>query len=202
VTKPVLMEPDRDMLHDGSQVPLDSIETYTGKYVSLSDPQLDQISIDDIARSLAVQCRFCGHCKAHYSIAEHSVHVHDQVMRKYGKGGISYAALMHDAAEAYLGDVTRPLKALLPDYKTLEARMQGKICERFGVPLAEIINKIVKVYDDMVTRAEAFQLMPSQGVHWGISATKVVAVPIRCYRPNKAAILFLKAFNQYYDEAA
>src|SRR5579872_2947230 len=81
------------------------IQTASGLEFPLFEPRLDAINIEDIAHGLSMICRFTGQCARFYSVAEHSVHVSHLVPREDAAWG-----LLHDAAEAYLGDVASPLK--------------------------------------------------------------------------------------------
>ena len=102
--------------------------TASGRRVFVTDPDPEAICIEDIAHALSHLCRFGGHCDRFYSVAQHSVlvslHVPQQLER---------SALLHDAAEAYIGDVIRPLKQELTTYKSIEARWESAIAHRFGV---------------------------------------------------------------------
>jgi hypothetical protein len=104
------------------------IQTYTGKAFDLFDPQPDQIDIRDIAHALGFVCRFGGHSHAHYSVAEHSIHVANLVPAEFALAG-----LLHDAAEAYIGDMVRPLKLEMPAYQTLDDTVTEAIFQKFGI---------------------------------------------------------------------
>lgn len=106
---------------------LTAIRTRSGRLVDLANPRVDDIDINDVAWSLARLCRFTGHTSEHYSIAQHSVGVSRVAEPRWG--------LLHDATEAYLGDVSRPLKLLLPDYRALEDRWLGVVAARFSLAL-------------------------------------------------------------------
>lgn len=123
--------------------------TASGKRLFLLSPDPEAISLFDIAHASANICRFGGHTKYHYSVAQHAVLVSELVelqpavsafagrqvlpiLRKY--------ALLHDATEAFLGDVIRPLKRLLPDYRKLERDWDVAICKRFGLLPLEDTN--------------------------------------------------------------
>lgn len=95
------------------------ILTYTGLHFPLLKPEYFHFNILDIAHALSQLCRFTGHTSSFYSVAQHSVMVASLVPADQ-----ALAALMHDAAEAYLGDVSSPLKALLPDYKLIETNVE------------------------------------------------------------------------------
>lgn len=106
------------------------IQTYTGKKFDFISPHPSMIDIKDIAHALSNQCRFNGHCRQFYSVAEHSVYVAQEVMKTHPHLGL--AALMHDAAEAYVGDMVSPLKAILPEFKVIEDKVDKVIADRFG----------------------------------------------------------------------
>ncbi|MDP3133715.1 MAG: phosphohydrolase, partial [Burkholderiaceae bacterium] len=92
------------------------ISTFKGNRFYPAEPRIDGIDIEDIAHGLAYQCRFNGQTSAFYSVAQHSLMVADLV-----PPALRRAALLHDAAEAYLGDMVKPLKALVPDFGHIEA---------------------------------------------------------------------------------
>jgi hypothetical protein len=104
--------------------------TASGRRVHVLDPDPSLIHVDDIAHALAHVCRFGGHVREFYSVAQHSVLVSELVPEEHALLG-----LMHDATEAYLGDVIRPLKRLLPAYSEIEAIWEAAIAQRFGLPL-------------------------------------------------------------------
>jgi hypothetical protein len=140
------------------------IETFTGKHFSLINPQPDQICIEDIAHALARICRFTGHCSRFYSVAAHSVWCADYAKWRERSRGDQFAVLMHDAAEAYVGDINKPLKNLLGDaIKEIEGRVQHAIAEKFG------FEKVDYYREDMVALStEASALMASGGEWWGL----------------------------------
>ena len=134
------------------------IETRTGKRVSVENPLPDQFDIKDIAYALSNTCRFNGHCSGFYSVAEHSVAVAVRLPAE-----LRLAGLLHDATEAYLGDIPSPIKQFLPDYKLIEARFEGAIEEAFGVA---INDPQIKAADIDALFTEAHFLIPSQGKDW------------------------------------
>jgi len=113
-----------------------SIETYSGIHVTPLDPKPEMIRLEDIAHALSQQCRFAGHCKKFYSVAEHCVHVSHLVPMDFRRH-----ALLHDAAEAYLMDIPRPLKKhlcfMIQDkpisYRFMEDRLMEIIAAHFGM---------------------------------------------------------------------
>lgn len=122
--------------------------TFTGRKVYVHDPDPNEIVIEDIAHALSNLCRFGGHTRRFYSVAEHSVLVSRLVSRR-GQPGNSYIkrALLHDASEAYLGDVIRPLKTSLHEYKAIELKWEAAIAVRFELPADEDGDRVVKAAD-------------------------------------------------------
>ncbi|RUR87587.1 hypothetical protein PB16LOC_04377 [Pectobacterium versatile] len=106
------------------------ISTYTGRHFNYADPNLDSICLLDIAHSLSQINRFFGHTNWPYSVAQHSVGASYIVPQEF-----ALEALMHDAHEAYVNDMTSPLKHMLPDYKSIETRIEQLVRLKFGLPL-------------------------------------------------------------------
>ncbi|WP_282412219.1 phosphohydrolase [Pseudomonas sp. PS01299] len=135
------------------------ILTHSGIQFNLLNPTAAMISPRDIAHALANLCRFNGHTREHYSVAQHSLIVCDLVPTKH-----QLSALIHDATEAYLGDMTRPLKALMPEYRDVEQRVWHAICDRFNIPLG-LPDSVLRA--DMVALAtERRDLMPHHPGEW------------------------------------
>ncbi len=111
------------------------LQTYTGRAFYPLDPDPDSIVIEDIAHALSLQCRFTGHVRTFYSVGEHSVRLSLIVPMADRLWG-----LMHDASEAYMVDLARPIKRhseLGTIYKQIEAGLMRAICQRFGLPPQE-----------------------------------------------------------------
>lgn len=143
------------------------IETYSGRFIDPLDPSPAALSLDDIAHALANICRFQGHTRRHYSVAEHSLYVAD-LLSLWGHGSPTIlAGLMHDASEAYIADLTSPLKddPFGMAFRGAEHRLMECIASRFdfGWPLA----KPVKEADHVLLWCEADVLLPSCGTTWG-----------------------------------
>jgi len=105
-----------------------NILTISGRYFDLQHPDHSIIDIRDIAHALSHLCRFTGHTHSFYSVAQHSV-----LVSRFVPEHLALEGLLHDASEAYLGDVSSPLKALLPDYRKLEEKTQQAIAEKFNL---------------------------------------------------------------------
>ena len=141
----------------------DWIQTYRGERFYPFDPREEEIHIEDIVHALALTCRFNGHCRVFYSVAEHSVRV-----SQLCPPGQELAGLLHDAAEAYLADIPRPVKwgPGMEAYRRTETALQAAINHRFGLPGA--IPKAVRASDDLLLATEARDLMGVQerGIYW------------------------------------
>jgi len=162
----------------------------SGAYFDLLDPHGSTFTIEDIAHGLANTCRFAGQCREFYSVAEHSWHASFLVPVEY-----RLRALMHDAAEAFIGDVTRPLKSLLPDYKMIERNVEDAIQARFGTGDWNI--EPIKRADLQMLRAEQLALMPNNGDRWAcLDEVEVADVNLRCWSPPYAR----EAFRRRFDE--
>ena len=108
------------------------IGTYTGKHFYPLDPKAEDICIEDIAHSLSNLCRFNGHTKRFYSVAQHSLNV-ERFIKKLSWGErLRLYGLMHDFAEAYIGDMTTPYKVTFGHLVTdTEKEIMNKVYERF-----------------------------------------------------------------------
>jgi len=115
---------------DVLSVQLNQILTRSGRRVSILEPKTEEIDIDDIAWGLSSICRYSGHTSQFYSVAQHSVFVSLMVPQE---GDLPLWGLLHDAAEAYIGDVVAPLKILLPRYRNIEDNLERTIYESFGL---------------------------------------------------------------------
>lgn len=104
------------------------LRTFTGMVINVFDPKPEDICIEDIAHALSNICRFNGHSAKFYSVAEHCIRCADAIENPRNR----MAALMHDAAEAYIGDVPTPIKRMLSDVYKYEYRLMEVIAEKFG----------------------------------------------------------------------
>ncbi|PKM30207.1 MAG: phosphohydrolase [Gammaproteobacteria bacterium HGW-Gammaproteobacteria-11] len=135
------------------------ILTATGKRIDLLRPDPSMICAEDIAHSLSRLCRFNGHTAPHYSVAEHSLRVAAIVPEQY-----QLDALLHDATEAYVGDMTRPLKQLMPKYQDIEHGIWLAICQRFN--LNPVLPSCVREADMIMLATERRDLMPHHPDEW------------------------------------
>lgn len=166
-----------------------TIKLVGGGYFDFEDPYNSDFSIDDIAHALANICRYTGHCNTFYSVAQHSVLVSWVVPELY-----AFAGLMHDAAEAFVGDVSKPLKNLLPDYKVIEKRVESAVFARFGLP--EKIPQCVKDADLVLLRTEQRDLMGAGHHDWALTRGLLpLSGRIVPMAPREAKALFLDRYR-------
>lgn len=132
-----------------------SIQLVSGPLFSFWGHSLESIRIEDIAHALSNICRFTGHTREFYSVAQHSVLVALQVPREH-----QLAALLHDAPEAYINDMSRPVKYMegMEGYKRLEQRIWCSVAWKFGLPLE--LDRSIKIADNRMLFTEKRDLLP------------------------------------------
>ncbi|MEC5321322.1 HD family hydrolase [Brenneria populi subsp. brevivirga] len=166
------------------------ISTYTGRHFNYTDPNLDSICLLDIAHSLSQINRFCGHTNWPYSVAQHSVGASYIVPQEF-----ALEALMHDAHEAYVNDMMSPLKHMLPDYKSVETRIEQMVRLKFDLPLQT--SPEVKHADLVMLATEKEALLHANSGEWpllnGIEPSNHIIVPIS---PTEAKQQFISRFHE------
>lgn len=165
------------------------ILTFTGKYFNFLNPTFDMIDIEDISRGLSKTCRFNGQCNQYYSVAQHSVIASFHVPQQY-----QFQTLMHDASEAYLGDVVTTLKQLLLDYQKIEANVESVIFRKYGLP--EELNPFVKRIDYKMFEIEFDELMIPQVYNTGLESGIKID---ECWDHEKSYQEFMTRFNELYN---
>lgn len=173
---------------------MSNIQLSSGGYLNLLSPKVSDIHIEDIAHGLSNICRFNGQTEHFYSVAQHSVFV-----SYFVPPHLQLQALLHDASEAYIGDVSSPLKALLPENVMIEKRMETVISKRFYLP--EFKSSSVKTADILALVTEKHDLMPKNINDFVLFPLLSKMVPdgekLVCLPPQKAKELFLNAFLIY-----
>jgi len=165
-----------------------NMQLRSGRPFFLADPLPEDIEIRDIAAALSKICRFGGHTKEFYSVAEHSVYVSLLVPENLALYG-----LLHDAAEAYMGDAIRPLKREFPQITEFEQNIWLAIAARYGLP-NELPDE-VKLADDIILAEEKIKVMSKpDGTVWGeLPEPSTIMADFR-FTPYQAEIMFMSRF--------
>lgn len=128
---------------------MSEILTYTKKMFDPLNPNPELIDIRDIAHALSQLCRANGHYGEFYSVCQHSLDCCAEAAARGENVRIQLACLLHDASEAYLSDVTRPVKAMMPLYLEMEAPLQEAVWNQYLIqPLTDEERRIVFEIDD------------------------------------------------------
>lgn len=169
------------------------IETYSGVKIEFLNPSLDTINIEDIAHALAHQCRFNGHTKQFYSVAEHSVNCSFLVDKEY-----QLQALLHDASEAYITDIASPVKQYLSNYKELEKVVMEAIAKKYNFEWP--MSKQTSLADLTMLSDEAYLLMSGKGNNYNmwddIPRPERKFTSLHCWTPLTAKSMFLARFSE------
>ncbi len=178
----------------------DWLQTFTGKKFFPLEPRIEDICIEDIAHSLSMQCRFAGHSKRFYSVAQHCNAMvncwfsapEDKELAKY--------ALLHDASEAYLSDIPRPLK-YLPEfqfYRDAEKVLSEMIYVRFGLNPVE--PEAIKRADWELLCEEAMSPRIMSPLHPDWSARCDPLINFMPVSPERAEEIYLEKFEQLFNK--
>ena len=174
---------------------MSEIMTYTKKMFDPLQPNAELIDIEDIAHALSMLCRANGHFKSFYSVTQHSINCMKEAEARGYSDRIQLACLLHDASEAYLSDVTRPVKAELPRYKEIEAPLQEMIWNKWlDEPLST--QELIQVFqiDDAILAHEFLNLMGEKITE---QIPEICSVPQFAFTGfNACKQQFLRLFNQ------
>ncbi|MBE2320808.1 HD family hydrolase [Solirubrobacter sp. CPCC 204708] len=171
------------------------LQTVSGRFVNPFDPDPEQLDPHDIARALANVCRFGGHCRPFYSVAQHSVIVSELVEARGGDVEDVFAALMHDASEAYLGDMPHPIKHRSPlgaAFKEAEGHLEGVLRERFAiksdVPDIKRVDRALLATERRTLSGESWDWPELEGV-------EALDLELVAWPPDEAERAFLARFD-------
>lgn len=168
------------------------MHTWSGRRFFPLDPRPDEVFIEDIAHALSNQCRFNGHTTIFYSVAEHCYHCSKQVPPEF-----ALEALLHDAAEAYIGDIIRPLK-LVPSikdvYTPIEQAVERVIAQKFK--LVYPWSAWVKKADEMMVTAEMDQIIEASNKGHLHDSSETADCTVYGFTPRTAYNLFMDRFHQ------
>lgn len=169
------------------------MQTVTGRQFYPLDPRTEDIDPADIAHALSLLCRYNGHVDRFYSVAEHCVLLSQAV-----SPGNALWALLHDATEAYIGDMVRPLKRHIGQYQMIEARLMFVIAERFSLPgtglMKGAIPDEVKEADSRILLDERTALMSATRHAWEVDGLTPLGVVVHGWQPDQAEREYLSRF--------
>jgi hypothetical protein len=181
----------------------DWMQTFTGRKFYPMSPSAEDVDPVDIAHALSLQCRYNGHVDRFYSVAEHCV-----LLSRYAEGQgadvlLQLELLLHDAIEAYVGDMVRPLKVNQPEFRAAEARVATAIAERFGTIEhadtvdGEVVDSlVVKQLDTRILLDERSALMANTVHAWGVDSLEPLGVTIDGWTPAWAEREYLTCLEK------
>ena len=181
------------------------IQLYNSEYFDFIKTTYHNISIETIAHSLSMQCRYNGHCNSFYSVGEHSVLVSDRVYElSNGDALCSLYALLHDASEAIICDIPRPLKTLhshdMSWYREEEDNIQHNLIVQFiGNFGFSVAKKFTKQADFELLATEKKQIMSEAPLDWGY-LPEPLDIGIECLDPSTVKQVFLDKYAMYKDK--
>lgn len=168
---------------------LPEIQLRSGVYFNFDRPEECEFTIEDVAHALGNLCRFNGHCSRFYSVAQHSVYC-----SRYAPEGFELEALLHDAGEAFYGDVATPLKRQLPEFRALMRRVDAAVHARLGIPVE--MSPEVRDIDLRMLAAEREQLMPKTGRAWeALAGVTPISLFIEDWEPRLAGAYYLTRYG-------
>jgi uncharacterized protein len=181
---------------DAPPAPGPYLQTVSGRWVNPFDPDPQQLDAGDIARALANQCRFGGHCRVFYSVAQHSVIVSELVEQGGGDTEDAFAALMHDATEAYLGDMPHPLKHRSPlgaAFREAEGHLERALRDRFrirpDVPQIKPADRALLATERLAFSADVW--------HWPeLEGVEPLDLELSAWTPDEAAEAFARRYAE------
>lgn len=176
------------------------IQTFTGRQFWPLDPKAEDIDIRDIAHALALKCRYTGHCREFYSIAQHSCLVGAAVEDK-GKNSFDHrlclTALLHDAAEAYTADIARPVKKSIAQFAEIEHRLESVIAKKFGLLFP--FPGVVKWADNCLLATERRDLMATPPRPWrSVEAVEPLRDTLVAVTWEESERRFLAQFTRWF----
>lgn len=188
------------------------MQTSSGRRFYPLDPCVADVELADVARGLAMTCRYGGQCRMFYSVAEHCVLVSEIVeLHAYHAGKsaeevrhLAQCALMHDSSEAYIGDMIRPLKYQpeMAEFRRAEAVIEQVIAEAFKLQWTPEAHAIVKRIDDRILVDEITYLMPCPEMYLDsppLCDQSPLGVRFRCLPPVEAERAFLARYRELFQ---
>lgn len=174
------------------------IQTYTRKKFPLERPAPGDVWVEDIAHALSMSCRFGGHTNRFYSVAEHCVLMAMYARSRHGLE-LAFECLLHDADEAYLIDLPKPVKNLCPDYQKLEGSVRSAIVARFMLSLSDHTKAKVKELDNRILITERDVLLGGAIEPW-VNEPEPLPTLLPCWDWQTAKRKFLEMYAKLRHE--
>jgi hypothetical protein len=188
--------PNSSLRQESSDITTSYVSTFKGNRFYPFNCEITEIDIEDIAHGLAYQCRFNGQTRKFFSVAEHSLIVSALLPPE-----LKFAGLMHDMAEAYMGDRVKPLKVLSPELNDLEDQLTMVLAAHFGIDFTNYAP--IKRADFISLATEKRDLMPNSTEDWSyLEGIPALAKPLTPMGPEEAMELFLDEFYRLAPVAA
>lgn len=197
----------------------DWMQTYTGKQFFPLSPRAEDIDPVDIAHSLSMQCRYNGHVDFFYSVAEHCILMSEWIEAEYSDIELALWALLHDATEAYVGDMVRPLKLSLPIFSAIEDKVMVEVADKFALdlrfdpagwevdmhypPLPKVTMPAqVKAADTRILLTERAALMSTHFPPrpWAMEEMEPLPVSIHAWAPHEAERAYLDRLSALFEK--
>lgn len=188
------------------------MQTYSGRRFHPLEPRASDVELVDVAHGLAMTCRYGGQCRQFYSVAEHCVLVSEFVEAHARNAGMAAAdvrklaqlALMHDSAEAYIGDMIRPLKHQpeMIAFRDAETAIEREIAYAFGLVWTPEAHDIVKRIDDRILIDEISHLMPAPEAYLQTPLLRELSplgARFHCMSPPEAFGMFMRRFREVFQ---
>lgn len=178
---------------------MSKIQTRSGIWFDLEHPRPEDVHIEDIAAALSKLCRYGGHSSRFYSVGEHCLLIARALLHDGYDKRVALAGLLHDASEAYVCDVPRPLKQLLSEYKAIEERVQRVIAARYGIdfPFPEVVHE----YDERIIADEYMELMQCnrEAAERILRGRQPLGVEVRGRSPERTEHVYLSLLSELSD---
>jgi len=171
--------------------------TQSGQMCDLGNLKLENIEITDISGALSKLCRYNGQTSGFYSVAEHSVILCRYAQENGMRHELQKALLLHDASEAYVGDVVYHLKGELPYFKQVEEKILRTIFTKFGVNYDHNMKELSQL-DRSICIDEMYQLMPFVDPELFSYGHQPLHIDVMCWAPERAQLEFMNEFNRLF----
>ncbi|MGN1341456.1 MAG: phosphohydrolase [Oscillospiraceae bacterium] len=175
------------------------IRTFSGIFFSPLSPSPEDIAPVDIAHALSLLCRANGHFRSFYSVGQHCLSCEREACAAGLPRETRLACLLHDASEAYISDITRPVKLGLPEYRVIEKRLQDTIYRRFGIDPADdtVMREVARIDDAMLYH----EFLTQTGYPLYDSAPEILTTPDFGFVPfEETEKQYMRTLNELYME--